>query len=342
MIVGWFKLATQNDYYARNDIFEEIFGETMKYILILFLFSVNIFAQEAEILKKYQIDEQLNSEIEKIVHSLELDKDFEVGEDGIEQISLAVVDLKYDKPRLGGYNYSNFIYPASVYKIYVAAEILNQISSGKYSLYKEYVVSPPNDVDKTKEILYDPRPLLETGDTVTIGYLTDLMLTRSDNTAANCLIDIAKRENINEFIKQNMWAGSEVTRKFLSRKFEDPAYKDIRGTETSALHAADFLRKMEVGNLVNPWVSMQMKSFLGQQLDTTKLSLGLPPGVMFYHKTGWWSFWTHDVGLVDDGETKYIIACFLPIKEENSKNVFAKLSSEIYSLMKKRDVQIER
>ena len=311
-------------------------------ICILFLFLMtNIFAQDAGLLKKYEVDENLTFEIKKIVEELNLDQDFPVGEDGVEQISLALVDLNGDKPRLGGYNFSNFIYPASIYKIYVAAEVLSQISHGKYSLYDEYVVEAPNDVDKSKEIEYDPRPLLEAGDTVTIGYLLDLMITRSDNTAANCLIDIADRKNINEFIKKNNWKGSEVTRKFLSRKLEDPGYEEIRGTETNALHAADFLRKMESGNLVNPWVSMQLKSFLGRQLDTAKLSSGLPPNTMFYHKTGWWSFWTHDVGLVDDGESKYIIASFLPIPEEKAEEIFTKLSAEIYSLIKKREVMIE-
>jgi len=33
----------------------------------------------------------------------------------------------------------------------------------------------------------------------------------------------------------------------------------------------------------------------------------LPPGAMFYHKTGWISFWTNDVGNVDDGTTRYVV-----------------------------------
>ena len=72
-------------------------------------------------------------------------------------------------------------------------EILKQVNDHEYSLYSEFVVKSPNDVDKSRELIYDPRPLLKNGDTVTINYLLDLMITRSDNTAANCLIDIAKR-----------------------------------------------------------------------------------------------------------------------------------------------------
>ena len=92
----------------------------------------------------------------------------------------------------------NFIYPASVYKMYVAMEMLNQIEQGAHSLSESYIVKSPNDVDVVKEISWDPRPFLRDGDTVTINYLLDLMITRSDNSAANCLIDIAGRKNINK------------------------------------------------------------------------------------------------------------------------------------------------
>lgn len=295
-----------------------------------------LFSQNSKIPEYYNIDSSLTMELQNIVNTLEIDKDFNVGEDGIEQISLAVIDLNKETPAIGGVNMDNFIYPASVYKMYVAAEILNQISQGKYSLTQMYVVKSPNDVDKSKEIFNDPRPLLQNGDTVTVNYLLDLMITRSDNSAANCLIDIAKRENINNLIHTYDWDGSEVTRKFLSRKYEDSGYEKIRGTETCALHAADFMYLIQFNRLVNPWVSMQMKALLGRQLDNTKLSTGLPENTMFFHKTGWYSFWTNDVGIVDDGKLKYIVACFLPLEEEIALGKFKLLSEKIYNLITNR------
>jgi beta-lactamase class A len=291
-------------------------------------------SQNLTVSSYFSIDENLSSALNEIVTDLELDNDFEVGEDGIEQISLAVINLKVDQPKLGGVHNDNFIYPASVYKIYVAAEVLNQISQEKYSLETVVEVKSPNDVDRSKEIKTDPRPLLKDGDSVTVNYLLDLMITRSDNSASNCLIDLADRKNINTLIHNYNWNGSEVTRKFLSRKFEDPGYENIRGTETCALHAADFLYLIYTNQLVNPWVSMQLKTFLGRQLDNTKLSSGLPNDAMFYHKTGWFSFWTHDVGIVDDGETKYIIACFLPLSEKDALPKFKLLGERIHHLMK--------
>lgn len=304
------------------------------FVSMFFIFSVK--AQTVKVPSYYQIDQKLSSDLQSIVHELHLDQNFDVGEDGIEQISLAVIDLTGNQPKLGGVNYDNFIYPASVYKMYVASEILNQVSQGKYSLYETYVVKEPNVVDRSKQIDNDPRPLLRDNDTVNVNYLLDLMITRSDNSAANCLIDIAQRKNIDSLLHSYGWYGSEVTRKYLKRKYEDPGYENIRGTETCALHAADFMYKIYSNTLVNEWVSLQMKTLLGRQLDVSKLSKGLPQSAMFYHKTGWFSYWTNDVGIVDDDEVKYIIACFIPLEEELALPKFKALSEKVYDLIKSR------
>jgi beta-lactamase class A len=275
--------------------------------------------------------------LEQIIKDAGLDKSFDAGEDGKETISFAVIDLTGRKPVFGGFNAANFIYPASIYKMYVAMEVLQQVSNGSYSLYSTYIVKSPNDVDRRKEIFYDPRPLLKAGDTVTINYLLDLMITRSDNSAANCLIDVAKRTNINRTMVENGWRGSEVTRKFLGRKFEDPGYDTVRGTETSALHAAEFMYRISRDELINPWVSRQMKVLLGRQLDTSKLSQGLPATAIFYHKTGWWSIYTNDVGIVEDGKLKYVIALFTPMREEEVRPRLRQVAEKVHQLIKSRN-----
>lgn len=307
----------------------------MKYSFsLLFLIACSISNAQTKIPSYYKQSKKFNEQLKNIVHEVGLDSTYDAGEDGKEQISFAVIDLTGKKPVLGGVNFDNFIYPASVYKMYVAMEVLKQVSNGEYSLYKPYVVKSPNDVDRSKQIDYDPRPILRNNDTVTINYLLDLMITRSDNSAANCMIDIATRPRINQTMHQYNWYGSEVTRKFLKRAVEDPGYDTIRSTETSALHAADFMYKIYNNQLINPWVSMQMKSLLGRQLDTTKLSTGLPLSGMFYHKTGWWSIYTNDVGIVEDDKIKYIISLFTPVTEEQVRPKMKELSKKVYSLIK--------
>lgn len=309
----------------------------MKPFLIIGLLSFYfVCPAQTKVPSYYKQSKRFNNELKKIIHEVGLDSASDAGEDGQEQISFAVIDLTKKKPLFGGVNADNFIYPASVYKMYVAMEILKQVSNREYSLYTPYIVHSPNDVDQSKEIDYDPRPLLRNGDTVTINYLLDLMITRSDNSAANCMIDVATRPRINQTIHENNWNGSEVTRKFLNRKFEDLGYDTTRGTETCALHAADFMYKIYSNQLINPWVSRQLKALLGRQLDTTKLSTGLPISAMFYHKTGWWSIYTNDVGIVEDGKIKYIISVFTPITEEKVRPRLKELSKKVYSLIKSR------
>ncbi len=161
----------------------------MFFILVTLLYS-----QDVNVPVYYQLDTKLSAVLKNIIHNLDLDKDFDVGEDGIEQISLAVIDLNSNPPKLGGVHYENFIYPASVYKMYVAAGVLQQISRSRYALTTICIADSPNVVDTWREIKSDPRPLLQRGDSVTVNYLLDLMITRSDNSAANCLIDLAGRK----------------------------------------------------------------------------------------------------------------------------------------------------
>ncbi len=288
---------------------------------------------ETDIPSYYRLDDRLGRQLLQIVQELGWQGDFDTAEDGKEQISLAVIDLTSRRPRLAGVYMDNFIYPASVYKMYVAAAVLEKIARGGLTLIDSHVIALPNCVDVVREIRWDPRPVLQPGDTVTVNYLLDLMITRSDNTAANCLIDMAQRESINAMMQAYGWRGSEVTRKFLSRRFEDPDYAAIRGTETCALHAADFLYKIYTRQLINPWVSQQMLTLLGRQLDKSKLAGGLPPDAMFYHKTGWYAEWTHDVGIVDAGPVRYVVACFLPLPSQEALPKYSALSKKIFELM---------
>ncbi len=305
-------------------------------LIVLLISTFACFAQEVKVPSYFTVDNGFSDSLAAIVKSVNLDSVFNVGADGMQTISLAVVDLTGKKPVLGGVHYDEFLYPASVYKMYVAMEVLKEISNGDYYLTTPYIVHSPNNVDTEREISWDPRPVLQAGDTVTINYLLDLMITRSDNSAANCLIDVAQRDSINKTIDGFGWYGSEVTRKFLSREFEDPAYKNAKGTNTCALHAADFMYRIYTNRLVNPWVSMQLKALLGRQLDTTKLYPGLPHNTMFYHKTGWWHTWTNDVGIVTNGKIKYIISCFTPTTESYADPRLKILSRKVFELIERR------
>jgi beta-lactamase class A len=281
-------------------------------------------------------DAVLSASLAEITEAAGLDGPFDVGEDGTQVTSLVVVDLAGAEPVWGGVAPDTFLYPASVYKMYVAAEVLRQVLEGRYELDSPRVVRPHNAVDTAREVLSDPRPLLQAGDTVTVGYLLDLMVTRSDNSAANELIDLATRPAIDSLMHRYGWQGSEVTRKFLSRRVEDEGYAEVPGTMTSGRHAAEFLALAATDRLVHPWVSRRLMALLTGQLDTTKLAAGLPREAVYAHKTGWWSYWTHDVGVVRDGGAHYAVALLTPVPEAEARPRMAAVGAAVHALMRER------
>lgn len=263
------------------------------------------------------------------------------------KISIAVINLSGKDSVIGGYNMDDFIYPASLYKIFIAAEALRQVENRKISLNKKIVISKINAVDKRKQIPYDEFRILKAGERVSVEYLLKLMLSRSDNTAANCLIDLVDRENINKnIIKKYHWSGSEVTRKFIPRKFEKGKYKKAPITLTCARHVAEFLFLVEKGKIVSEKSSRDLKSFLsnGQHIEKNNIGDGLPKLAKFYRKGGWFENklkdgsvikFNSDAGIVEDENIKYIIAVLTSFKRKSHSKTFPmkKLSREIYNLI---------
>ncbi len=264
------------------------------------------------------------------------------------EISFAIINLNKEKAIIGGYNMDKFIYPASLYKIFIAAEVLRQIEMKKINLNKKIKISFKNVIDKKKEIPNDLKPLLKKGNEATIEYLLNLMITRSDNTAANCLIDLVNRENINKYIIQKYhWRGSEITRKFLPRNLEEKKYKNAKPTLTCAKHVAEFFFLLDSNKLISKNVSQILKKYmvLSKHALNDNLVKGLPKNVLFFRKGGWLEIknnkgqlvkYNSDAGIVKSKNSKYIIACltFLKTEKKNINFPMTSLSRIIYKFLK--------
>ncbi len=57
---------------------------------------------------------------------------------------------------------------------------------------------------------------------------------------------------------------------------------------------------------------------------------------MHYHKTGWFSYWTNDVGYVDDGDVQYVIALFTPVREADVLPAMEQIAREVHALIRTR------
>lgn len=304
-----------------------------------------------EILEKIKQDKEFSNSLKEIIKSLNLPPRVE--------ISLVVIDLNKKEPVIGGYNMDHFIYPASVYKVFIGAEVLRQVEEGKLQLDRQVIIKSPNDVDKDARIFpNDTRPLLKAGDEVTVDYLLDLMLTRSDSTASNVLIDLVSRESIiKNIIHRYRWQGSEVTRKFLTRIKENKKYQFSQITMSCARHIAEFFYLVETGQLISSFVSTKLKEYMSQKIFHRDIGLYIPKFDSFYQKGGWYqnNLWKHnwfyaiknflrkgwtiirwqsDAGVVQARGKRYVIAV-LTVYKANRKKLFPMkdLSKKILNLM---------
>jgi beta-lactamase class A len=115
------------------------------------------------------------------------------------------------------------------------------------------------------------------------------MLTRSDNTASNCLIDLVGRESITENILYRYgWQGSEITRKFLDRTKEEKSYQSSKVTMSCARHFAEFFALVDSGKMVSLWVSQKLRDYMYQFNRQSKLGLWLPDVYTHYYAKGGW------------------------------------------------------
>ena len=209
------------------------------------------------------------------------------------EISFAVIDLSKEEPEIAGYNMDHFIYPASVYKVFIGAEILRKVDAKIIKLYDEVEISDINEVDKNirlfpKSTKADHRPLLKAGEKVTIDYLLDLMFSRSDNTASNVLMDIADRDDINNnIIIPNGWTGSDVTRKFIDRLKEKKKYQVSKITVSNTRHLVELFYKIDKGELVDKWVSEKLKMYMENWNRGGRGGLCIPVFTEYYRKGGW-------------------------------------------------------
>lgn len=280
------------------------------------------------------------------------------------EISFALINLKSNTTEILGYNINKFIYPASVYKVFVGAEMLRQIHEKKYSIDQIIEIKGMDDFDKNYNLFpkfttLDNRPPLMSGDKITIDYLLDLMFSRSDNVASNILTNLITKESLNNFIISNNWEGSKIPEKFLMQKKENEKYRHSDITVTCAKHLVELFYKIEKNQLVNEWVSIKLKDYMRKWNRDGSGGLNLPEFKDYYRKGGQLEInhykinflgairnifqkgyaikrWSNDVGVVDTDDCHYVIAILTSIKTlwPWAKFPMKRFSREVLGLIK--------
>jgi len=162
----------------------------------------------------------------------------------------------------------------------------------------------------------------QAGSVFTVEELFHPMITQSDNTAANVLIDYLGFDSLNAYFKKIGLKNTNLARKMMD-------FKERREGEenyTTAKDMAYLLEGLYYNKFLNKDVSRKCLEILGQQKINDRIPRKLPKGTFVVHKTGLERHVCHDVGIVFTNKGDFLI-CVL-VKHEDK---LAKLTKQFIS-----------
>ncbi|MFH0793567.1 MAG: serine hydrolase [bacterium] len=242
--------------------------------------------------------------------------------------SICVVDISdINHPRVGGWEQENFVYPASSYKLYVLGETIRRVVEGTISL---------DDVITVKERNVRSGSRLSAGQKVTVSEVLRLMMTYSDNTAANEAIDLVDRQRASALLRAMGLKGSDITRKYLTRTLEDDGYTTVPGTTSSALHFATFLWAVENGAIGGGRGRGLIKGYMAMnQTAPNRIRGGLPDSATLYTKTGSWNTFTSEVAIVEDRGERYIVCILTALPTDKAEPRITVFVRDLHAMLQR-------
>ncbi len=213
---------------------------------------------------------------------------------------------------------------ASLVKIPIMAACFNAASQGKLDLAEVVVLRGADKVGGSGKL-----KAMTAGSSWTVEQLIELMVTQSDNTAANILIDRLGFDYLNGYFKQ-----IGLTHTNLSRKMMDFRYRG-QGVEnyTTAADITHVLELIYQRRFPDPRVSEQCLALLKSQKVNDRIPAKLPPDVVVAHKTGLERFVCHDAGIVFTRQGDYLICVLTRSKGsfKQAKDFIARIAAHTYN-----------
>ena len=215
---------------------------------------------------------------------------------------------------------------ASIIKLSIMSELFNKINDGIYKLDDEIEI---NEEMKTggDGILKE----LNCGHRFTLKEICTLMISLSDNTATNILINLLGMDNINSAAARLGMKKTKIQRKMMDLQ----AAKEGRNNFTTSDDFSHILELMYKGENVNEAYSGVMLDILKRQQVRGRLDLYLPEEVVIAHKTGDLDNLEHDGGIVYLPDGEYII-CVLTNEVKTNKEgreIIGEISKMVFDEM---------
>ena len=155
-----------------------------------------------------------------------------------------------------------------------------------------------------------------------------IMINRSDNDAANRMIDRLGFDKINNYISTHGYTSTQIHRKMLQGTENGDNY-------TSVLDVGKLLEEMYRGRCVSESASQEMIEILKSQTLTSKIPAGVPSGVQTANKTGELSTVENDAAIVYKEGAPYVVVIMSNelTNTAEARNNIKEMSSMIYDMI---------
>ncbi len=225
------------------------------------------------------------------------------------------VEINSDKP----------VPTASIIKIPILFELFRQIEEsqsrgGKFQIDNSVVLDQIYKSEGSGELQYG-----EFNRRVSLNSMANLMITTSDNSATNLLLDqIGGKDGLNRAFRQ--WG--------VNNSVSGDWLPDLAGrNKMSAKDLSTILYNLDNPTFLNQRSKEYIKEYMGNVKNTGLLKAGLGPDATIYHKTGDIGTMLGDSGIIYNENGKKYIATIMVQRKHNdycAKYFIQKASSIIY------------
>ena len=221
--------------------------------------------------------------------------------------------------------------PASTVKAYVVVEAYRQKRLRLINFDSRVTISPENVVPTELES-HDYQPL-RAGVKATIRELIEAMITQSDNTAYNTLIDVLDRRNITSNLRKLGLNDTDVGEKLSLADIQYQVDAAVAGHQPNRTTAHNMGRLFDLLYQKKVDDSEEILTIFKKQKFKDMIPAPLPLETIIAHKTGVWSPYYHDGGIVYKPNEPYVLVIFT---NRDDATVISRLSKIAY--YKSRDV----
>src|SRR5258708_5354122 len=216
--------------------------------------------------------------------------------------------------------------PASTVKLFTAMYASKLIADARLNLYNSVAIEAKNVVPG--ELITDELPTIQEGEYLTVDRLLKQMITQSDNTAFNVLLDILDRKEITSYIHSLGLIHSTVGSKLNLDTSQEQYEFDVPGYSINTTTADDYTKAFTLIWKNNIAGAKPLLEILKQQKINYMIPLLLPKDVVVAHKHGDLDPLYHDGGIILSPKHTYVLSIF---SNAGDPNLVAHISDLIYT-----------